>query len=200
MDEQRFDTWTRAFADLAHGDASCAPWSGVARCLRPPAAVWLTPLRTMAWPDPAIRAGAMTNAWLPTRPWSATGTGTATARAAAPMRAATARMTPGAAGQTSALAARARASLPAARGRLCLLPGYVRPRPVRSGARLLPEHRHQRHMSSAIHLHWLRPPGRRLSPVLPARTNAVPKLHLRVLRGLRSLRVTEVGAKQEGPE
>ena len=85
-------------------------------------------------------------------------------------------------------------------GKLCLLPGYVRPRPVRSGARLLPEHRHQWHMSSAIHLHWLRPPGRRLSPVLPARTNAVPKLHLRVLRGLRSLRVAEVGAKQEGPE
>ena len=28
----------------------------------------------------------------------------------------------------------------------------------------------------------------------------MPKLHLRVLRGLRSLRVAEVGAKQEGPD
>ena len=42
--------------------------------------------------------------------------------------------------------------------------------------------------------------GRRLPAVLPARTDAVPGLHLGVLRGLRSLRVTEVRAQQEGPD
>jgi hypothetical protein len=109
--------------DLAHGGASYAPWLGVARCWRQPAVGALRWRRTMAWPDPANHAEAITNASLPTRRWSVPGTATGPpGRPAAPTRGATARMTPGAAGQTSASAARAQASPQAAPGWAVLAP------------------------------------------------------------------------------
>jgi hypothetical protein len=88
--------------NLAHGDAWCVPSSELARRWRLRAAVWLTWPPIMAVRDREKPAAATTSAWRRMRRWFVPGTAMARPELpAAPMRAATAPMTPGAVAPTS---------------------------------------------------------------------------------------------------
>ena len=59
-------------------------------------------------------------------------------------------------------------------------------RPVRSGAQVYRDYRRHRDLCSGLDLHRVRPPGRQLPTVLPARSNAMPRLHLGLVHTLES--------------